>query len=205
MGTMIQIENMGENQADKFRISHFGLLNDGRNPVVFWEVLEKLCEENEKFRNDLDVFLAGTIEDDVKTFLKNKVYLKNQLSIVDYIPHEEVFKQYDSSSVLLLLVNNTSNAGWIIPAKLFEYLNVKVPILAFGPKESDANDVLENAGHPSFIEYNDVEEIRSRILEYYRQFCNGEKRIPTENIIQYSRKTLTRRLSEILKKITNVD
>jgi hypothetical protein len=168
-------------------------------------VLEKLCEENEKFRNDLDVFLAGTIEDDVKAFLKNKVYLKNQLSIVDYIPHEEVFKQYDSSSVLLLLVNNTSNAGWIIPAKLFEYLNVKVPILAFGPKESDANDVLENAGHPSFIEYNDVEEIRSRILEYYRQFCDGEKRMPMENIIQYSRKTLTGRLSEILKKITNVD
>ncbi len=195
--------NMGENQPDKFRISHFGLLNNDRNPVVFWEVLEKLCEENEKFRNDLEVFLAGTIEDDVKAFLENKTYLKNQLSIVDYIPHEEVFKQYTSSFVLLLLVNNTSNAGWIIPAKLFEYLNVKVPILAFGTKESDANDVLENAGHPSFIEYNDVEETRSRILEHYRQFCDGEKRIPTENVIQYSRKTLTGRLSEILEKITN--
>ncbi len=199
-------------RPDKFTISHLGLLNKGRNPTVLWQMLETLCEENENFRNDLKVYLAGTIEEEVKTSFSNMRYLKERILVANYISHKEVFKQYASSSLLLLLVNNTPNSKWIIPAKLFEYLNANVPILAYGGSdsyriESDANDVLLNAGHPAFIDYQDAKETRERILDSYNKYKSIESpvnpiAIGSSKSVQYARKTLSKRLADLLENIS---
>jgi hypothetical protein len=36
-----------------------------RNPLYLWEVLEELCRSDPQFHQDLEVFLAGTIDKSV--------------------------------------------------------------------------------------------------------------------------------------------
>jgi len=191
--------NLDSENPSRFRISHLGLLNDGRNPTVLWKVLDELCNSNPGFAADLEVYLAGTIGEEVQRNIKLYPSLEHRVIINGYISHKEVFQQYNQSALLLLLVNNTSNAPWIIPAKLFEYLYTGIPVLAYGLIESDANEVLTSAGQSSFIEYSDEKETKSRLLKAYGEFKNPAPVKPSKNVAKFSRRSLTMSLVSLME------
>ena len=186
---------------DKFQIIHVGLLNTGRNPTELWNILEELCLEVEGFKNDLKVVLAGTIEDSVVNCVNKYIQLQPRVNVVDYISHEEVLQMYEQSAMLLLLVNQTDNAPWILPGKIFEYMMVKRPILALGETPSDANDLLLSAGYKPFLLYSDKSGIKARVLEAYVNYKQNPSQQVEVNVEQYSRQRLTQELSVLLDKI----
>ncbi len=186
-------------KADEFVMVHMGLLNEGRNPGKLWRVLNKKCAHDPEFREELSIILAGTIEQGVKEELDRLEYLKERVTTLDYVPHEEALTIYQRASVFLLLVNNTSNSSWIIPGKLYEYLAGSKPILPFGRKESDANDLLEACGYDPFLSYDDQSGIEERINQLYAQYKSGEQVIDPQQVSRFTRKRLTKSLVEILE------
>ncbi len=193
--------NLDPINPDKFRISHTGLLNEGRNPAMLWRVLEELCSENESFANDVEIYLAGTIGHEVIEDIRNYQIIKNKVVVDGYITHRKVMEVYNQSAVLLLLVNNTSNSSWIIPAKLYEYLFTGKSILGFGKIESDANKVLVSAGQKEFLNYEDSDKIKTRILEYYHDF-KDKKGYNMNTAMNYSRRSLTMSLASLMEPMT---
>ncbi len=185
----------------KFQISHVGLLNEGRNPSVLWEVLDELCAEDENFSNELQVVLAGTIDQPVRDSINNFVNLQPKVSIPDYLAHTEVLTLYQESAVLLLLVNNTSNSSWILPGKLFEYFSAKRPILAIGQLESEANDVLKDCGFDSFLTYDDKEGLKKRVKGLFIVYKNDEVVREQSSIQKYNRKKLAGEVANLLADI----
>lgn len=188
-------------EVDKFRIVHMGLLNEGRNPKHLWEVLNERCLQDEQFRQSLEVVLAGTIEQAVKDDIASYTALSAQVKILDYVAHEEALGIYKQSAVLLLLVNNTSNASWILPGKMYEYFSAQKPILALGNKNSDANDMLEDCGYKSFMSYTDARGIKDAVDELYDLYRKDNLSVSTEKINRYTRKNLTGQLSVILDEL----
>ena len=191
--------NLDIEKPSKFTISHMGLLNGGRNPAILWKVLSEICTENESFESDLEIFLSGTIGGDVIEDIYSHKNLESKAIIHGYISHKESMKQYSKSALLLLLVNNTSNASWIIPAKLFEYLRTGIPILAYGKMDSDANDVLTSSGHLKFLEYSDEKETKRRLIDAYNAYKNGINREATKETERYSRRSLTMDLVSLME------
>ena len=191
--------NLDIEKPSKFTISHMGLLNGGRNPAILWKVLSEICTENESFESDLEIFLSGTIGGDVIEDIHSHKNLESKAIIHGYISHKESMKQYSKSALLLLLVNNTSNASWIIPAKLFEYLRTGIPILAYGKMDSDANDVLTSSGHLKFLEYSDEKETKRRLIDAYNAYKNGINREATKETERYSRRSLTMDLVSLME------
>lgn len=185
----------------KFRISHVGLLNDGRNPELLWEVLNELCIENEVFKESLEVVLAGTIEQSVQDSISNHDSLKSRVNIPEYLSHKQVLELYQESAILLLLLNNTSNSSWILPGKLFEYLSAKKSILAIGQIESEANEVLIECGYDPFLTYDDKNTIRDRVESLYKQFLSGLDTKSSELANRYDRKKLTGDLVKLLNEL----
>lgn len=185
----------------KFRISHVGLLNDGRNPEILWSVLNELCNDNVEFNDHLEVVLTGTIEQSVQESIDKFEQLKSKVSIPDYMSHDQVLELYQQSTVLLLLLNNTSNSSWILPGKLFEYFSAKRHILAIGSIESEANDVLVECGYDSFLSYEDKNELKSRIITLFELYKNGDGSISSDLINRYERKKLTGDLSKLLNNL----
>jgi glycosyltransferase involved in cell wall biosynthesis len=187
--------------AEKFRISHIGLLNQGRNPESLWKILNELADELPGFANDLEIYLSGPIEDGVVESIRARQNLQKNYVSTGYLAHSQIIEAYNKSTILLLLVSYTNNATWILPGKMFEYIVQNKPILSLGKSSSDASDLLMDAGFSSCIEYDDEEAIKSFILAAYTNFKEGIVFKSSGNTEKYHRRALTKSLAACLDQL----
>lgn len=183
---------------DKFTISHFGSLLTERNPELLWKVLSEIIEEDQQFSNDLKIQLAGVVSEGVIKSIE-KFNLKTNLSHLGYLPHSAITSLQNKSQILLLLEIDRIETRAIIPGKLFEYLAAKRPILALGPRDSDIAPIIEETNSGIFLNYSQENELKSTIKNYYRDFKKNNLRVNSTKIENYSRKYLTKQLSEVIK------
>lgn len=182
----------------KFRISHFGLLNEMRNPETLWRVLHELCDEQPDFAQNLEINLAGIVSESILKFIEKDPVLGPALVYHAYLNHQEVIKQSKESVLLLLLLNNTENAKWIIPGKLFEYLAVGKPILMLGPEKSDAGDIITTLNAGVIADFDDKKKIKKHIQLQYQNYQEGKIQTKTYDLEPYSRKKLTGDLADLM-------
>ncbi|WP_372745460.1 glycosyltransferase [Lutibacter sp.] len=185
----------------KFTLTHIGLMNADRNPKILWEVLSKIVLKNNNFALDFQLKLIGKIDVSVKNDISNFGLSKN-VEIVDYVAHKEVIEFQKKSQVLLLIVNNVPSAKGILTGKIFEYLMAKRPILAIAPTNGDLAEIINNANAGKVVDFEDKFSLETHILELYQQFKNGTLSINSNNVAQFHRRELTKKVSEIIYEIT---
>ncbi|MDQ3395011.1 MAG: glycosyltransferase family 4 protein [Bacteroidota bacterium] len=185
-------------KSDKFRISYFGLLNEMRNPMVFWETMEEMASEDAEFEQELELNLAGIVSESILHDLKNFPKVHSKLVMHGYLSHEQVFKECSRSSLLLVILNNTENAKWIIPGKLFEYLSMGKPILMLGPVDSDAADLLNQLKTGYLSTFHDKETIKRVLMEAFSEYKRGGSIKVSYDMEMFSRRKLTQDLATLL-------
>lgn len=188
---------------DGFVISHFGLLNHLRNPEQLWQALSELIEENQSFAKDFRLHLGGTLDPSVLNRIKSFPSLAAKLKVFPYLSHGEVVREYRKSSILLLLLFNSKSGRGNIPGKLFEYLASKNTILAFGFAKGDSAEIVEKTQNGTYFNYKDtsVSAVKKTILDCFEQKQKGQLKENTLNVAQYSRRQLTKKLSETLTQL----
>jgi len=183
-----------EKGNDKFIIGHFGLLNHLRNPKKLWKTLHDLCDENPEFNEKLEIRISGNIDTEVLQNITQYFHLKNKVKVLGYLSHKEVLDEYNKSSVLLLLLFNSESGIGNYPGKIFEYFAAKRPILAFGPKESDIQKLMEKTKSGIYHDYSD-DNLKESIISLFE---NKEEFIASDKINNFTRKKLTQKLSDLL-------
>ena len=186
-----------ERENDKFIIGHFGLLNHLRNPKNLWKTLHDLCDENPDFNVKLEIRLSGNIDTEVLQNITQYFHLKNKVKVLGYLSHKEVLREYNESSVLLLLLFNSESGIGNYPGKIFEYFAAKRPILGFGPKESDTQKLMEKTESGNYHYYEDV-NLKENIISLFE---NKEEFVVSDEINNFTRKKLTKQLSVLLNKM----
>ena len=186
-----------EKENDSFVIGHFGLLNHLRNPKIFWKVLHDLCDENPEFNEKLEIRLSGNIDTEVLQSITQHFHLKNKVKILGYLSHKEVLKEYNNSSILLLLLFNSESGKGNYPGKIFEYFAAKRPILAFGPKESDTKELINKTNSGKYYSYQQ-ENVKQDLLDLFYSKVKFES---SKEIMNFTRKKLTKKLSDLLDKL----
>ncbi len=192
-----EIANGKVNLDSKFSITHIGLMNADRNPILLWKVLKEIGTENSQFLKDLNINLVGKID---KNILENN--LNKKVTIIDYLPHNKIDNFQNKSQLLLLVVNNVPSAKGIITGKIFEYLKAKRPILAIAPKDGDLATIINETESGIVVDFHDKELLKSTILAWYSLYKNENLKIKSKNIEQYHRKELTKKVATIIKAIT---
>lgn len=167
---------------ETFVISHFGLINDFRNPKNFWKALKEVSTDKK-----IVVRLYGMIEHSIVDFIKADEVLNRIIDIRPSISHKDVLNAYAESDLLLLLFNDSKNAKGHIPGKLFEYLASKRPILAIGSKEGDASKIIETSNSGQVYSYKEN-------LTAGLQLMFEKAELGNQSIEVYSRKNLTGKL-----------
>mgnify|MGYP003974135029 CR=1 FL=1 len=186
-----------EKENDKFIIGHFGLLNHLRNPKKLWKILYDLCDENPEFNEKLEIRISGNIDTEVLQNITQYFHLKTKVKVLGYLSHKEVLNQYNEASVLLLLLFNSVSGIGNYPGKIFEYFAAKRPILAFGPKESDTQKLMEKTKSGIYHDYSD-DNLKESIISLFE---NKEEFITSDKINNFTRKKLTQQLSDLLDKM----
>jgi len=154
--------------------------------------------ENEAFKNSLEIKLVGKLDIAVKESIE-EYKLSSFVNKIDYMPHDKVIEEQQRSRVNLLLVNQTPNAKSILTGKFFEYLSAGAPVLAIGPVDGDVAFILKETKAGMISDFNDHTNLKKNVLALFQ----SQKIIRDEDAIkEYSRKNLTKKLSEILNELT---
>ncbi len=183
-----------------FTLAHIGSLLSERNPNVLWQVLSEICNENESFANDFKMKLVGAISKDIISSI-HKYGLQENCDVMGYVTHKEALQLQHNAQVLLLVEMDRPETRAIIPGKLFEYLAAKRPILALGPKESDIVEIISETNSGAYFNYTEEDQLKKQILSYYKDYQKGTLNIASQHIIKYSRRELTKKMSEVIKKV----
>ncbi len=195
-------EQVSLNQVErdeKFSLVHIGSLLSGRNPHNLWQVLSELVVESENFKNFFILKLVGTISEEVLRSIR-EFGLSSNLEIQGYVDHREALKIQRKAQVLLLVEIDSEETRGIIPGKLFEYLAAERPVVAVGPEKWDVERILEDTRAGTTFNYNSYENLKNQILTYFDRYLENTLEPEIQGIDQYSRKYLTGKMADLLKK-----
>ncbi|MCH2450323.1 MAG: glycosyltransferase family 4 protein [Gracilimonas sp.] len=188
-------------QSSVFTISHIGMMSYTRNPEILWETLAELNNSEKDFKNEFKLQLIGKMDAAIRESIK-KYDIEELVEIHDYVPHNEITTIQQKSDALLLIVNNTPNAALLLPGKLFEYLAAKRPIICISPVIGDIKQVMDETNSGSFILYSEKQKLKAEIMRLYSNWKNGISSYSGAKAEKYSRKSLTKKLSEELNDLT---
>ena len=190
-------ESLKEELDQKFTISHIGSLLTARNPKDLWIAVSELARENEAFHKDLKIQLIGVVGDGVIESIRESG-LEEYVEIMGYVSHDEVLNYQAKSQLLLLLEINSPETRGIIPGKLFEYFNAGRPILAIGPKDWEAGQMVKDHQAGDYLVPGNTETIKKLLLKRFKQFQNGKLNCSPTGIERYQRRELTKQLAKLL-------
>jgi hypothetical protein len=95
------------------------------------------------------------------------------------------------------------SAKTIITGKVFEYLQAKRPILAIAPPDGDLADIIHSTNSGVVIDFTNEQSLKKAILELYNSYLSGNLKVDSTSIDQYHRKSLTKKLSTIIKELNS--
>ena len=184
-----------------FSIVHIGSINAARNPKVLWMALHELLQEEPELKNRLKIKLVGNVEpvvfDDIEQY-----QLTDYIEKIGYLSHADAITFQQTSQLLLLLINNTPNAGGILTGKLYEYMASARPILAIGPVESDIATLLKETQSGNIVDFTDVAGMKSVLLELFEKYKLGKLSSKATGYQQYSRRAQCGVMAGLLDNVT---
>ena len=184
--------------SDNFTLLHIGSLQKGRNPRVLWEVLKELADDDIKFNEFLEIQIIGSISNEINQSIKH-YGLKKYTYFNKHISHQQSLEMQSSSMLLLLIEENAQLKSGIIPAKFFEYLYAKRPIVAIGPENWDVEKLIHETKSGQVFSYQDKTTLKKHISEAFKKYQKGKLNIKSKNLEQFSRKKLTKNLIKLLE------
>ena len=137
--------------STKLRIAYGGIFASLQSPEILAQALESI--------EDIEVYFIG----DSHKYKPLKHYF-NRYHFISFLPREEFLKfmlqQVDVGFVSLA----NDYLGACVPSKIYEYINLGIPILAALP-EGSAKDIINNYKYGVACDYNDLESIRKAIIK----------------------------------------
>ena len=182
-----------------FSLDYIGYLPQESDPLALWQAVSELCEEHTDFQKEIRINLTGDINKIVLQSIR-KYGLDSVTQIEGYVTHQKAVEMQHSANVLLILIAKSDQSKQITPGKIFECLQAKRPILAVGPTDGGAANILKDTEAGSIFDYNDKEGIKKFIFTLYKQYQKGNLEVHSKNINRYHRKELTRKLASVIQK-----
>ncbi len=192
-----QLSSIKNEISNKFTLGYIGVLEQLRNPENLWTELNELVKNNTDFAEDFQLKFVGRIDDKILQKLEASS-LKNNIENLGYLSHDKAIEEMQKSSVLLMTNFPNEASKGIIPGKIFEYLATGKQILSFGPNDADVSKILDKTKAGHHFTYEDSKTISQFILNCYQLWKEGKLLENTQNIEEFSRKNLTKKLVEIL-------
>jgi len=177
---------------DKFTITYIGTLTEAYPIEILLVALQKIKNKNHAFI----LRFVGLIPE----YLKRKIIDllgEENTEFLPYVSHIEAIEYMADSSLLLLLTPEHEHNRLIITGKLFEYSAIGKEILFIGPVDGDAADYLRLYGHNGIFSCINPVEIEKFLVRN----MISEKMPAFSKHPEFTRKALTKKLSEILNKI----
>jgi glycosyltransferase involved in cell wall biosynthesis len=187
-------------RTDKFTIRHTGIVDELRDPRPLMQAIRSACRENPQLPQDLLVEFIGNVNTNFKREIQIDPLLGPLTKFTSNIPHEQLLRVYAETDLQALILSHTAIAPGNLPGKFFEYLASGAPILAIGPVDGDAANILKSTGAGTIFKRDDNEGITDSIISSYMQWKENIEH-SSRDVSAFTRRRLTDQLIETLESL----
>jgi len=161
-------------------LAHAGGVYGVRTPNAFFEALFELAQAGRIRPDQLHVELLGSSEFTVRRPEQFEFLSKSGFVTVrtEYVPRQQALRFTEEADFLLLLdITAPYNTKFQLPSKIFDYVRIGRPILAFTSEGSPAARILEQSGIEHLIILNEASprEVQEGILRFLSLPRNPQK------------------------------
>jgi glycosyltransferase involved in cell wall biosynthesis len=186
-----QVESV---KNDAFTITYTGTISMSYRIDQFIEAIFLLPET---IKQKIKIRFVGNVPEEIIKLFDQK-NLCSMIEVLGYIPHEAAISQMKGAELLLMAIPDSPDNKGIVTGKFFEYLAAKKPILAIGPLGGEVDIMLQKSKAGKLFAYEETEQMRLFIIELFEQNKKGFVWNETIGTEKYTRKNLTKELSENL-------
>jgi hypothetical protein len=165
-----RIQPLPAPERDHLVISHVGELYGGRDVSPLLESVSRLIETGRLAPNDFKIRLVGSIEHECippAEFLTMAIQQGWLEVFPNTVPKDEARRVAQDSNALLLVQPHSTVQ---VPGKLFEYLRLGRPILAFIPPNTPTERILRQSGVPYRCAYagSSIQEMDNAVHDFFQ-------------------------------------
>ncbi len=191
--------NIKREDERKIIFSYTGGFYGERTPYFFLDVLKELLKKK-LLPDNIEFRFIGNYFKDIEKMLKDN-RLRKVIKIVTQVSHQESIVHLLQSDFLLLFIAKRKSEI-VLPAKIFEYLAAKKPILAMIPEKGEAAKLIKENNAGLISEIDDEKAIMQNILKMIDLHKSNKAEsffdLNLNDYNKYERKHLTKQLSNIL-------
>jgi hypothetical protein len=143
------------------RIAYTGSMGDLQKPEILFYGYQQL--EN---KNNVEIYFIG----DYKSYKPFNNIKDSNVFFIDNMPRE-IFINFMNDNIDVGFMSLTSDyLGFCVPSKLYEYLNLEIPIISALP-DGDASSIISNNGYGISCHYDYITGI-ARGIKYFMNHAN---------------------------------
>ena len=191
-------ETRNHQQCAAVRMQHSGLIYpEERDPVPFFMALSRLKKEERISAQWFSVDLRACGHPERYQEIVAQLGIQDLVHFPSAIPYRQALQDSSQSDILLLLQG--ASCDHQIPAKTYEYLRLRKPILALTSTAGDTAAVLNECGGATIADISDEEAIYQVLPEVLSAVRAGTHPLPKLEIVsKYSRQKQAQELARCL-------
>ena len=181
---------------------HSGLMEiPDRDPQAFFKALRLLGDRGLLPQRPLKVVLRASGREGHFRAAVDAMGLGALVTMEPRLPHDEALAELSSAAGLLLFQGQACNRQ--IPAKAYEYLASRRPILGLMDPEGDTHALVHGRWDvPYCADMADAEAIVSMLVRFFRDLEAGAPYVPPASLMpNYSRQAQAFQLAQLLDKV----
>jgi hypothetical protein len=148
----------------------------------------------------LRVVLRATGHDAHHRRLIEESGIQDVVTLEPALPYQRALREM--MDVDGLLVFQAANCNHQIPAKIYEYVRARRPILALTDPRGDTAATLAKMGFDAIVSLDDEERIKERLVDFVRSIREREAHIASEEDVRsHSRRARSAELASVLDEV----
>jgi len=187
--------------GEVFTICYMGSLKTRQYIDSFFQVLTNIQQIYSGTRMKIQIKFIGRVDPAIVNKIKQKDIGLSPI-FTGYLDHTIALKQAAQADMLLLIIGKSHIANRILTGKLFEYLMLRKPILAYGPLNGAVHQVLTQTKAGQLFNYDDLPGPRQFIINQFQKWENNETTDANiQNLNKYNRIEQTKQLANIFEEL----
>lgn len=187
--------------AQRFTLLHSGLIYPSeRDPSAFLQAVGELARDGRLHATRFRTVLRAPGHEE---WLKARIAHYGAADIVEVAPHlgyRDALADMAHADGLLVLQAATCNEQ--IPAKLYEYLRLRRPVLGLTDAGGDTAAILRAAGIDTIAPLDSVSDIKRVLLRFIEDAQAGIAPLPSApSVAAYSRSMRTAQLAQLMEEV----
>jgi glycosyltransferase involved in cell wall biosynthesis len=181
-----------------FTLVHSGIVYPSeRDPTHLFRALRSMLDDGRLKASEFRLRLRASAHEAALAKLIDQYGVTEIVELAPPIPYRGALQEMARADGLLVL--QASNCNDQIPAKVYEYLRCRRPILALTDPAGDTASVLRKAGIRHIAPLDSAEEIALGLLRFLDQAKRGEVALPDASLVTMaSRSHRARELANLL-------